>query len=87
MAMTMTPVLVNQELAIRGTSSALINEFAGRIDQPTVEQVVRETVAKLREGATVQLYIPLLAQRVARARLRELAAQGHVSAAGVSPAA
>jgi protein-tyrosine phosphatase-like protein/uncharacterized protein DUF3562 len=50
----------------------LRKEFAATLPAETVDRTLDDSVATLTKGARVQLFVPVLAERVARDRLRAM---------------
>jgi arsenate reductase (thioredoxin) len=69
MSETLDPVTLNH---IRKTADSLSDEFAGIFSQETIERYLAESVDLL-GGARVNVFVPVLAHRFARERLRALA--------------
>jgi len=69
MSETLDPVTLNH---IRKTADSLSDEFAGTFSQETIERYLAESVDLL-GGARVNVFVPVLAHRFARERLRALA--------------
>jgi len=69
MSETLDPVTLNH---IRKTADSLGDEFAGIFSPETIERYLAESVDLL-GGARVNVFVPLLAHRFARERLRALA--------------
>jgi arsenate reductase len=69
----MTPAELDQEAQTRRTVDRLAAEFAGVFGRETVERLVHESRARLAETARVRTFLPVLAERFARDRLRALA--------------
>jgi arsenate reductase (thioredoxin) len=58
--------------AIAEVDARLRKEFADLLSPETVDRTLQESVAQLTDNARVQLFVPVLAERVARDRLRAL---------------
>jgi len=69
MSETLDPVTLNH---IRKTADSLSDEFAGIFSPETIERYLAESVDLL-GGARVNVFVPVLAHRFARERLRALA--------------
>ena len=69
MSETLDPVTLNH---IRKTADSLSDEFAGIFSHETIEGYLAESVDLL-GGARVNVFVPVLAHRFARERLRALA--------------
>lgn len=65
-------VTIDQETALHSASARLAAEFGDRIDISTIENLLRSSHEKLASTATVPNYLPLLAEKFARQRLRAL---------------
>src|SRR5262249_12753185 len=57
------------EASLARATDQLANEFEGIFDRPHIEAVVQESAKQL-EGAEVASFVPILAHRFARGRLR-----------------
>jgi len=68
MSETLDPVTLNH---IRQTSDRLAEEFAGTFSQETIERYLTESVDLLGD-ARINVFVPVLAHRFARERLRAL---------------
>lgn len=67
-------------LTLRSAARHLAEEFAGVYGQPTIERFLSSSYDEFAEGATIPNFLPLLAERFARQRLRALArVEGKVS--------
>lgn len=69
----MTPVDINLTAQLERTTDRLTAEFDGMFSRETVERFTQESFEKLIETAQVTNYLPLLADRFTRERLRALA--------------
>lgn len=69
----MTPVDIDLEAQLARTADRLGAEFDGIFGRETIERFTRESFDKLMETAQVTNYLPLLADRFTRDRLRALA--------------
>lgn len=69
----MTPVDIDLEAQLARTADRLAAEFDGIFGRETIERFTRESFDKLMETAQVTNYLPLLADRFTRDRLRALA--------------
>lgn len=58
---------------VRKAAALLAAEFAGTFGPETVERCVADSYVRLLDGATVTMYLPMLAQRFARERLKAMA--------------
>lgn len=64
---------VDPAVALRGTALHLHDEFEGVFSLETVERFLHETYADLEQRATVNRFLPLLAERRSREQLTRLA--------------
>lgn len=64
---------LDQALALRMAAAALVGEFDGVFGVETVERFLHSSYDQFASRATVSNYLPLLAERFARQRLRALA--------------
>jgi arsenate reductase len=69
----MTPVNLDLESQLARTIDRLTAEFEGMFSRETVDRFAHESFEKLMETAQVTVYLPLLADRFTRDRLRALA--------------
>jgi protein-tyrosine-phosphatase len=56
---------------VRQAAEALADEFAGVFSQATIERYIADSLDRL-EGARINVYVPVLAHRFARERLKAL---------------
>jgi arsenate reductase (thioredoxin) len=63
----------DQRLALRTAASRLAGEFAGTFGTETIERFLNGSYDQFAERSTVPQYLPLLAERFARQRLKALA--------------
>jgi protein-tyrosine-phosphatase len=72
--MTIHPpgVTLEQQLMLRRAAERLRGEFDGRVTTETVERLVNDSLDRVSAGAAVPNWVPLLAERFARDRLRAL---------------
>jgi protein-tyrosine-phosphatase len=69
---------VDQQLALRTAAGALAREFAGIYGTETIERFLYSSYDQFASRSTIANYLPLLAERFARQRLRALArVEGH----------
>lgn len=61
------------DMALEQSVSRLADEFEGTFGQKTIEQFLHTSFDQFARGATVPNYLPLLAERFARQRLKALA--------------
>ena len=75
--MTMLPpratVTIDQEAALGTSAARLAREFEGTFGLETIERFLHSSHEKLAASATVPNYLPVLAEKFARQRLRALA--------------
>ena len=64
---------IDQNLAIRAAAADLREEFSGVFGVETIDRFLHSSYDQFAGGATVVNYLPLLAHRFARQRLRALA--------------
>ncbi len=69
----MTPVDIDLNAQLARTTDRLTAEFEGMFSRETVDRFTHESFDKLMETAQVTVYLPLLADRFTRERLRALA--------------
>ena len=74
---------VDQQLALRTAASTLAREFDGVFGSETIERFLHSSYDEFASRAAVTNYLPLLAERFARQRLRALAKVGGKHASGV----
>jgi arsenate reductase len=58
---------------LQGAAARLVDKFTGIYSPETIIQFVVESAERLAEGARILTFLPLLAHRFARERLRALA--------------
>jgi arsenate reductase len=63
----------DQRYALRSASRSLAEQFAGVFGEETIERFLYSSYDQFAETATVPTFLPLLAERFARQRLRALA--------------
>jgi len=74
------PVLgIDQQSALLSAARILGEEFAGVFGRATVGRFLYSSYDQVAEEATVQAFLPLLAERFARQRLRALAEVGEAA--------
>jgi len=61
------------QLQVRKAAAMLAAEFAGTFGPETVQRCVADSYSRLLDEATVTMYLPMLAQRFARERLKAMA--------------
>jgi protein-tyrosine-phosphatase len=61
-----------EQIQIRRASERLRHEFDGVLNAPTIERFMTDSLDQLLERATVSKWLPLLAERFARERLRAI---------------
>ncbi|MDQ2707711.1 MAG: arsenate reductase ArsC [Actinomycetota bacterium] len=64
---------IDQQLALRTAASRLVGEFTNTFSVETIERFLHSSYDEFASRATVKNYLPLLAERFARQRLRALA--------------
>jgi len=64
---------IDQQLALRTAATRLAGEFSGVFGTETIERFLYSSYDQFAEKATIVNYLPLLAERFARQRLRALA--------------
>ncbi|WP_116996739.1 arsenate reductase ArsC [Desertimonas flava] len=64
---------IDQQVALRGAATTLQDEFAGTFSPETVEQVLQASFDQFAERSRLANFLPLMAERFARQRLRALA--------------
>src|SRR5688500_4130201 len=69
MSVTLTTA---EQLQIRQAAERLQRQFAGSLNTETIERFMNDSLDTLMERATTSAWIPLLAERFARDRLRAL---------------
>jgi arsenate reductase len=69
---------IDQQLALRTAATGLREEFTGVFGQETIERFLHSSYDQFAAHSTVPNFLPLLAERFARQRLRALAkVEGH----------
>jgi arsenate reductase (thioredoxin) len=63
----------DQQLALRSAAANLRGEFEGTFGPETIEQFLASSYDQFAEGAHIVTFLPLMAERFARQRLRALA--------------
>lgn len=71
--MTDTPLSVEHNLSLRVAASRLADEFAGIFGSETIERFLASSFDQFANRATLPNFLPLLAERFARQRLKALA--------------
>ena len=64
---------LDQSLALRAASTRLADDFAGIYGPETIERFLHSSFDQFADRATVNKFLPLMAERFARQRLRALA--------------
>ncbi|HSJ70854.1 MAG TPA: arsenate reductase ArsC [Acidimicrobiia bacterium] len=72
MTSTGTSLTTEQQLQIKQASARLASDFEGRLNTETIERFMSESIEMLEPRATTTMWIPLLAERFTRQRLRAL---------------
>jgi arsenate reductase (thioredoxin) len=67
-----TNLTTEQQLQIKQASARLASDFEGSLNSETIERFMSESIAMLEPRATTTMWIPLLAERFTRQRLRAL---------------
>ncbi len=67
-----TTLTTEQQLQIKQASARLASDFEGRLNTETIERFMAESIEMLEPRATTTMWIPLLAERFTRQRLRAL---------------
>ena len=87
MTATARPALhIDQLQAVRTAAVNLACEFDGSYDPGTIERLLISCYDEIAERAVVINYLPLLAERCARQRLRALATLDREVQVGTTPA-
>ncbi|GAB2680894.1 three-helix bundle dimerization domain-containing protein [Nocardia goodfellowii] len=71
---------LDQETALRFAVNRLEEEFAGLADEAAIEGMLRAAYDRLAADATLEQFLPLLAERYTRELLRAAAAEQSTSA-------
>ncbi len=82
----MTDLSTVQRLQISQAVERLRGEFAGVLNRETIERFMNDSLDQLLSRATVSQWVPLLAERFARQRLRALSRLELVAGPGRPPA-
>jgi protein-tyrosine-phosphatase len=69
----MAELTIDQSLALRGAAARLGEEFSGVFGVETIERFLHTSYDQFASRAAVSSYLPLIAERFARQRLRALA--------------
>jgi protein-tyrosine-phosphatase len=69
---TTSELPLEQRLALRQAAERLRDEFAGRLNTETIERFLTDSFDQVSAGARLPNWLPLLAERFARDRLRAL---------------
>ena len=73
-------ITLDQQLALKGSAARLAEEFSTNFNAETIERFLHSSFGQFAETATIDKFLPLLAERFARQRLQALArVEGHVS--------
>jgi len=67
-----TPLSPNQHLGLRTAAQRLASEFGGVFGADTIERFLNSSYDQFAQNATLPNFVPLLAERFARQRLRAL---------------
>lgn len=69
---------IDQQLALKTAASRLVDEFSGVFGTETIERFLYSSYDQFARGASIVAFLPLLAERFARQRLRAFAkVEGH----------
>ena len=75
---------LDQQLALRSAAKTLQDEFAGTFSTETIEQFLQTSFDQFADRAKFSNFLPLMAERFARQRLRALArVEGKAAADGI----
>jgi hypothetical protein len=66
-------ITIDQQIALRQAAAKLEREFTGTFGTETIERFLSSSYDQFADRATVSQFLPLLAERFARQRLRALA--------------
>ncbi len=66
-------ITIDQQIALRQAAAKLEREFTGTFGTETIERFLHSSYDQFADRATVSQFLPLLAERFARQRLRALA--------------
>ncbi len=69
----MTELTIDQQLALKTAATRLVREFSEMFGVETIERFLQSSYDQFAERATIVNFLPLLAERFARQRLRALA--------------
>lgn len=72
MAAVGTNLTTEQQLQVKQASARLASDFEGSLNTETIERFMSESIEMLEPRATTTMWIPLLAERFTRQRLRAL---------------
>lgn len=67
-----TTLTAAEQLQIREATARLQRQFDGQLNAETIERFMNESVEELMKRATTNAWVPLLAEKFARSRLRAL---------------
>src|SRR3712207_5572491 len=70
---TLSEMRIEQQHLLRTAAAGLAREFHGTFGQPTIEEFLATSYDQFAGRATVSNFLPLLAERFARQRLKALA--------------
>ena len=84
--MTQTGPTVDQQLALRTAAHRLAEEFAGTFNAETIERFLTTSWDRLAAHATTSNFLPVLAERFARQRLRARARLDTAATGGIPTA-
>ncbi|CAN5526376.1 arsenate reductase ArsC [soil metagenome] len=81
----MTSLAVEQQLQVRAATDRLRGQFEGVLNTETIERFVADSVERLATGASTTAWVPLLAERFARDRLRALVRLDAIDQTALNP--
>lgn len=81
----MTGLAVEQQLQVRAATDRLRGQFEGVLNTETIERFVADSVERLATGASTTAWVPLLAERFARDRLRALVRLDAIDQTALNP--
>lgn len=73
-------ITLDQQVALKTSASRLAEEFSTVFNAETIERFLHSSFDEFAKGATIDKFLPLLAERFARQRLQALSrVEGHVT--------
>lgn len=73
-------ITLDQQVALKTSASRLAEEFTATFNAETIERFLHSSFDEFAKGATIDKFLPLLAERFARQRLQALSRiEGHVT--------